>query len=464
MPAPWVERISGQLRRWRDAGTGSRWVVAVSGGSDSVGLLRVLHGLVPELGLDLSVAHLDHGARGEAARSDAEFVADVAGSLNLPFDLGRWSSSRSAHFESDARRARYAWLTEVAERRGATAVAVGHTRDDQAETILHRILRGTGLRGLAGVPRRRRLGAGVTLVRPLLDVSRAEIRSYLAALGQPFHEDATNADPSRTRARLRHDLLPRLEADYNPKVVEALIRLGALSGAADRARRQACGARLRAPARELGPQRITLYRPPLARANAFERAEVVRLAWRCAGWPEGAMRAEHWERIAGLLRTRSGRVTVAGGVEAAAQGDVLVLDRPSWSKPATSFPAPSLPLPLPGEAGWAGGRILATLEPDEARDESVDVDALVLPLFIRAPRPGDRFDPLGMAGNTTPLSDFLRGRRITRERRTSVPVVCDQKGIVWVAGHRIAHRVRLRDDTTRTAGLRWVEGDNEVIV
>src|SRR5262249_24315970 len=150
---------------------------AVSGGSDSVGLLRVLAALGPGLGLTLSVAHLDHGIRGAAARADADFVAGLAEALGLPLDRGQWQPDRSSHFEANARRARYAWLAEVARRREATAVAVGHTRDDQAETILHRIVRGTGLRGLAGIPPRRPLAEGLTLVRPLLKVGRDEIRA-----------------------------------------------------------------------------------------------------------------------------------------------------------------------------------------------------------------------------------------------------------------------------------------------
>src|SRR5262245_24888605 len=149
-----MEGVRRRLGRWRESGLGPGWVVAVSGGSDSVGLLRVLHELAPALDLRLSVAHLDHGVRGDAARADAEFVVALAESLGLPIDLGRWQPSRTAHFEADARRARYAWLDEIAQARGASAVAVGHTRDDQAETILHRILRGTGPHGLAGIQAR----------------------------------------------------------------------------------------------------------------------------------------------------------------------------------------------------------------------------------------------------------------------------------------------------------------------
>ena len=194
MPPSWLGRVERRTIRWRDRGLGVVWVVAVSGGSDSVGLLRALAALAPGLGLKLSVAHLDHGVRGDAARADAALVAELSAALGLPFDLGHWHPSRPGHFEADARQARYAWLTEVARARGAEAIAVGHTRDDQAETILHRILRGTGLRGLAGIPSRRPIAEGLTLVRPLLHVGREEIRVYLAALGQSYRDDASNAD------------------------------------------------------------------------------------------------------------------------------------------------------------------------------------------------------------------------------------------------------------------------------
>ncbi len=173
---PWIDRVERRLARWCEQGLDKSWVAAVSGGGDSVGLLRVLHQLAGPLGLQLSVAHLDHGVRGEEARADAAFVAALAGSLGLPFVLGAWQPTRSGHFESDARRARYGWLTEVAMVRGAAVIAVGHTLDDQAETILHRIVRGTGPRGLAGIPSRRVLASSpkVTLVRPLLGVTRRE--------------------------------------------------------------------------------------------------------------------------------------------------------------------------------------------------------------------------------------------------------------------------------------------------
>jgi tRNA(Ile)-lysidine synthase len=456
-PAPWLRRASRALRRWRGAGI----VVAVSGGGDSIGLLRVLYGIAPGLGLRLSVAHLDHGVRGEAAATDACFVAELAGSLGLPCDLGRWSPSRPGHFEADARRARYQWLDGVARGRGASAVAVGHTRDDQAETILHRILRGTGTRGLAGMPALRALSDSVTLIRPLLGASRAEVRDFLAAIGQDYREDATNADTARTRARIRHDLLPKLAAEYNPRVAEALVRLGRTAGAADRTLQRRLAALARAATIEVGPEALVLNCGPLATLPAVLRAEALRLAWRRSGWPEAEMSAARWLRLAAMAgRHDRGRFSLGGGIEVWLSDGILRLS-PTPAAPEVPDPHP-IRFPVPGSAIWGDTRIVASPDVDAPRDEAIDLDRLnpflssrgTPFLWVRVPRDGDRFDPLGMDGHTMPLNDFLRGRGVPRERRGQVPLVYDKSGLVWVVGHRIAHRVRITEQTHRILGLR----------
>ncbi len=446
---PGLREHLGRLR-------GSGVVVAVSGGGDSVGLLRVLHEARTEFDLRLSVAHLDHGTRGEEGRGDARFVAELAASLGLPFDLGHWRATRPAHFEADARRARYEWLATVARARGASSVAVGQTLDDQAETILHRIVRGTGLRGLAGMPPRRRLTPDVVLVRPLLGASRAEVRDHLRAIGQPFREDSTNLDTSRTRARIRLELLPELAEEYNPAVAEALVRLGRLASGSNRALERMARERLRHLVLESAPDRVVLDRVGLAQTNPTERREVLRLAWRLAGWPERSMDERRWRRLGKVAEKGSNRVSIGSGVEAECLAERLILCRlPTLPGPPPPDPAS---LPVPGSADWAGGRIWATLDENEPRDESVDLDRLALPLTIRPPGPGDRFDPLGLEGHSRPLNDFFRGARVPRELRASVPLVCDQAGIVWVVGHRISHRVRMTGETRRVLGLRFESG------
>ncbi len=223
---------------------GDRVVVAVSGGPDSMAMLHVLWEARERLGIALEVAAVDHGLRPGAA-GEVALVAERADALELPFwpiavevrrERGR------ASLQDAARRARLGALAALAARRGAQRVALGHHADDQAETVLFRIVRGTGLRGLAGIPYRRD-----PFVRPLLDVPRVEIERYLARRSIPFVTDPSNADPRFTRARIRHQILPLLAAE-NPRVRQALIGLAraARGEAAPRARPAAAGA-------ELGP-------------------------------------------------------------------------------------------------------------------------------------------------------------------------------------------------------------------
>lgn len=473
----WRTRVARALRAER----GGVVIVAVSGGGDSVALVRIVAALAPELALRPVVAHLNHGARGAESEADAAFTHELAGALGLPCEHGRWSADRRAHFEADARRARLGWLTGVARRHGARAVLLGHTRDDQAETILHRIVRGTGPRGLSGIPGRRPLTPAIDLVRPLLAVSRAELRAYLEALGQPWREDRTNHDTRQTRARIRHDLLPRLTADFNPRVVEALVRLGRLAAAEGRARDRRLGRLVRAARPEPGPgdspDSISLPLDRIGALGTAERAEALRLAWRAAGLPERAMTARHWQRLATLAgRGVADRLLPLPGVLVSRQGGVLHLIRrePEATATAAAPPEPAAPvaavtLPCPGSVAWGGGRLAITpVAPDEPAPASdgtcewIDRDALAPfgrpeapELLVRAAAVGDRFAPLGLGGHSKPLADFFRGRRIPWIERAAVPLVCDQRGIVWVAGHRIADRVRLTDGTRQPLALHW---------
>jgi tRNA(Ile)-lysidine synthase len=449
-----LKRVRRRLARWRTAGLGGRWVVAVSGGGDSVALLRILHAWSSELRLELSVAHLDHGARGEAAKADAQFVANLASALGLTFDLGRWQPNSSRGFEAGARCARYAWLAEVAQSRGASVVAVAHTADDQAETILHRILRGTGLRGLAGMSPRRRLAAGLVLARPFLGVRRNVLREYLKNLGQPFREDASNADLTRTRARIRHDLLPRLAAQYNPRVEDSIVRLGQLAAAAEHAVASLLRASETNALASFSPDHAVIQRARLAGLPPYLRAQLLRHVWRRIGWPEAQMDACRWRRLSAIARRERGRFSVGHGVDVVLTPELYRFERAQARCETAPLPEPCS-LPIPGMAPWGSARIVATLDPGEARDETIDRETLALPLSVRPWVPGDRFGPLGMDQGTVSVASFLYSRDVPKAERSRTPLVCDREGIVWVVGHRIAHRVRLTATTREKLGLRW---------
>ena len=223
-PAPQFDR--GLLR------AGMRVAVAVSGGADSVGLLRTLAEAAPEMGLVLSVAHLHHGIRGAEANEDERFVAELAERLGLALhrqsvDVPGAARAEKKTLEEAARHLRYAWFRELLAQGRADAVATAHTLDDQAETVLHRLLRGAWTEGLGGIHPVVACPGGAIL-RPFLKTRREEIVAWLRALGQAWREDASNRDPAFTRSRIRHELLPQL-AGFNPRIAEQLARMAAIA-------------------------------------------------------------------------------------------------------------------------------------------------------------------------------------------------------------------------------------------
>ena len=200
-------------------------VVAVSGGADSVALLR---GLADVFAGRLVVAHFDHGLRGSESEADAAFVRELAAQLRLTCVVERWhrQPANEKNLEAAARSARYTWLAKVARNEKLRVVATGHTASDQAETVLFHLLRGTGLTGLRGIARRRKLDGNLELIRPLLDAGRSDVERYLKALDQRWRDDSSNVNRRFARNRIRHDLLPLLARDFNPRVAQALARLG----------------------------------------------------------------------------------------------------------------------------------------------------------------------------------------------------------------------------------------------
>jgi tRNA(Ile)-lysidine synthase len=320
------------MAEWRDMHV----LLAVSGGPDSVALLRAVIAIKRRVNGrgKVFVGHFNHRMRGEQADADQVWLAEVCRRLELPFEAGgadvaALAAEQGDGWEAAARTARYEFLSQTAERVGARWVATGHTRDDQVETVVHRLMRGTGLAGLAGMRVARPLLPTVTLVRPMLGLSRGDVLAYLSALRQDFRTDATNANVRFARNRLRHQLLPVLRAESGVDFDVAILRL-----AEQAAESQAV---IDQHAAELVAKCVEFERPDGLRIDCQMLAgqpilmvrEVCRRAWQAMNWPQQAMGFVDWKLLASLAMEGEGRpqINLPGDVLAVREGDLLLVRR-----------------------------------------------------------------------------------------------------------------------------------------
>lgn len=443
-----VEKVLAYIREHGLLRAGDRVAVAVSGGPDSVALLRLLLELRSELGLVLAVAHFHHGIRGAEADADQKFVAELAHAHSLPLHTA--SADAPAHaalhglsLETAARELRYAWFRKLLDDGEAGRVATGHTLDDQAETVLMRLLRGSGTRGLAGIfPRVETAGEGA-IVRPLLGVRRREIEEYLGAVGQPWREDQSNRDPQHLRNRIRHQLLPQLERDYNPSLARVLSESAELARAEEEYWSAEVGRLLPRVWRAGALDTRELARHPLALQRRLLRAAGESLGLRL-----------NFEHVQGLLRlaamTAAGPARfceLPGGWQASgARGEIHFQHPGAGPAPAADY---EYRLRVPGEIRVAeiGTVIRASLLPLSAsaagynRSGLWDPGALAPELVVRNWRAGDRFWP---AHTKSPkkVKTLLQERRVQPAERAGWPVVVSGESIIWVRGFPPPERFR----------------------
>jgi tRNA(Ile)-lysidine synthase len=279
-------------------------LLAVSGGADSVALLRAMAALKTCGAGRLYVAHFNHKLR-EEAEDDKQFVMDLCELLGVGCKLGcgniaRMAAEAGEGIEAAARRARRHFLQKVAGEVGARFVVTAHTADDQAETILHRIVRGTGIAGLAGIARSRRLGHA-TLLRPLLSVRRSELREYLDNIGQSFREDSSNADRRFTRNRIRHELLPLLAQQYNSGVADALLHLGCLAAEVQGVVEVLVDELCEQAVKFENDTAVEIGAAALAGRPRYLLRELLVLVWQRQSWPMQAMGFVQWDQLAEML-------------------------------------------------------------------------------------------------------------------------------------------------------------------
>jgi tRNA(Ile)-lysidine synthase len=452
------------------------WVLALSGGPDSVALLNLMHHVYPER--QLILAHMNHHAR-PGADDDEQFVRNTAANYHLPLEVGHWHSHRSSHFESDARTARHAWLADVAAQHKASAIFTAHTMDDQAETLLMRIARGTGPTGLSGIRPWRALGqTGTHLVRPLLKTTKQELLEYLHSQSLAYCIDPTNLDTGQqTRAWVRHDLLPLLQSRLNPHIHRALSQLAdlvaeeqaGLARSIDRKTRRCAAFDHTQDSCQLN---LALFRrsgPP------WVRRLILRQIWTEMAWPLRDMSMKQWVMIHRWLMADPTQSHISrdcpGGVRIQRLGTDAMINRHDQTSHLTTIPAfrdhSETPFAWPGMTRSTHIVLETTFLPncpplaqvrsaDPTQVAFLDRDTIQPPLLLRHPRAGDRFDPLGLGGHHQRLVDFLRIQGVLSPEKQRTWLLCDKLGIVCVVGHRVSHRVRISSHTMQTAQIRLI--------
>jgi len=442
-----LEKVRKTVTRFEMLQRGEGVVVATSGGPDSMVLLHLLLRLQKLWQLRLHVAHLDHGLRGEEGNRDAEFVRARAERWGLPVTVGKIEGLRreKGSLQEAARRARYRFLEGVAQAVRAERIALGHTQDDLAETVLINLLRGSGLRGLAGIPPARQ----GCIIRPLIEVSRKEVSIYADAYQIPFVRDSSNAQEDYLRNRIRLKLLPIL-AEYNPKAVEALARAALILREEDMYLSSLVEEALASLFVRRGEE-AALSAVKLKTLPSALRRRVLREAFnRFSGYSLSWERTTALER---LLDAPPGRLHLVGQIAASWEGKELIFAShrmekgndvvyPLSPEGETDLPAFGLRLRLTGLPKGAcdlrvAGPFCAFLDAGEAQH----------PLVVRAWRPGDRFSPIGLGGSKK-LQDFFVDAKVPRRRRSSIPLLLSGDRIAWVVGYRLDERFKVREGTT----------------
>ncbi|HAN95356.1 MAG TPA: tRNA lysidine(34) synthetase TilS [Firmicutes bacterium] len=426
-----------------------RILIAVSGGPDSMALL---HLFVRWNVRNIGAFHLNHGFRETAAR-DAAFVRDYCRDLHIPveiqeYDINRYLAASGESKQQGARKIRYQLLKNFAEAGGYHRIALGHHGDDQAETVLMRILRGSGLHGLGGIPMQRGM-----FIRPLLTVSKEEIIRYCQFFGVPYVQDETNLEPIYLRNKVRQELLPLLAEEYNPEIMTRLVQL------ADLAREDEL--ELQTQAEEICRKHMRWQRGqltfPRGRFLELSTAMQRRVLRRLLELYRGHLRQisfvhiEQWRRQ--ILENPSFQLTlpqvwVSGNVEYIFVG---TFSAEEWEP---------VELTVPGQVQAGGFTVRAELWerdqlPPRTEDcEDFDLEELQLPLVIRPRREGDRLRPFGGAG-TKKVKDLFIEARIPVQLRDFLPLICDQEGILWIPTVRRSHRAALSDSTRKVLRLSY---------
>ncbi len=441
-------------------------VVALSGGPDSVALLHVLNSLKPIYGISLHAAHLEHGIRGKESLEDLDFVRKVCSEISIPLaskhvDVPAYARQSKMSLEAAARKMRYAFLKEVATSVGATKIATGHNANDRAETVLLNIMRGAGLAGFSGV----RPAIEGMIVRPLIEATRTEIEEYLNTKGLEFRTDSSNLDTRYERNKVRQVLIPLIEKEFNPNIIATLARTANIFSMVDEYFREQV-----AQARQLcckeRDARTIVDLEGFTTLPQLVRMLTIYAILRSYEEDEQVASFDAVNAVMNLAEhSRSGsRIEIGSGIVALKEYDRIVIGRDLAL--ADTY---EVRLSVPGRTRIEEASCTIEVEILDERPgtgevfrsgESAyfDFRALKLPLVARSWREGDRFVPFGLSGSKK-IHDVFSDEKVPVSERARIPIICDNEGIIWVAGVRRADRARVTEKTETIVKITFCRED-----
>ncbi len=476
-----IRNVTSTITRYDMLAPGDKVVVGVSGGPDSVALLHVLHVLRDQFGISLHVAHLNHMLRAEAAAEEAEYVECLAERLGLgctveAVDVKEYAEKTRISIELAARDVRYDFYRRTAVDQGASKVALGHHAGDQAETVLLRLIRGTGMSGLGGIPAVRPLDptGDITVIRPLLNLTPHEIRSYCHGAQLVYYIDASNVSPVYLRNRIRHELIPLLEEGYNPRVVRTLSNTAELAQDDENYIMGKVREKFRQITEATLPHNVVISIPLLGRQHMAIQRRVIRQAVRSLAGELDDFQFVHVEKVlelAGTGKTGS-RISLPGGLRARRDYEQIIIE---WAEGAESYG--SLPegrppfeyrLQVPGRTDIPEACITIEAEVFNLEDKPGLLNAIACTdedeayfdlglidenITVRNRRPGDRLSPLGMKGRKK-LKDVFIDKKISRNVRDDIPVIIWRTEILWVVGLCVSNFAKLSPATEKVLHLK----------
>ena len=470
--SPLIQTVRATIETHGMFTNGDRVLVGVSGGPDSIALLDVLCGMAPELGITLGVAHLNHGLRGDQSDEDARFSAAVATERHLPFfsdraNVEKFHRRHGYSIEDAGRRLRYTFYNRVAQKHHWDKIALGHHLDDNAESVLMFLLRGSGLQGLSGIPPVR----NKIIVRPLIECPRTEIMTYLQCRGLDYRIDASNLNVRYRRNRIRHQLIPQLRA-YNPRITHSLAKLADIVRADNQWLETISRQWFDSWAINGDENEIRLPLTELGRIPLAARRRLYRRAFDCL---KGDLRRFSYDHVAAIGRlVRRGHagkgIDLPGNIRVTMATRHIVFRRiGAKGGHGRATPEERIPyryiLPAPGKVGLEaiGATLICTpirqapgadIRSSDKRTVYINAEKAPFPMVIRSMQPGDRFQPLGVNG-TQKIKKYFIDHKVDRNDRYRYPVVLSGNRIIWLAGQRIDEKVKVNRATGKVLKLEF---------